>query len=237
MTQQLYLENSYQKTMTATILEVQNESPNKWKLVLDQTIFYPKGGGQPTDQGVLRAKLWQGNVSQVIFQDGKIIHYVETSQTPMVGEEVEGEIDWERRYLNMRLHSAGHIIDFALHLLQYKLIPLKADHGKKATIWYQGILEPSVREILEAKANALVSQNLQFSSQFVMLEELSKKALYLQLNLPTNKPLRMLTLETVGSVADGGTMVQRTKEVGPIQILPIEIKEGVTLIRYVIDYA
>lgn len=235
MTYQLYLEDAYKRTMTATILEVHPESPGKWKLVLSETIFYPKGGGQSTDQGILRGQHWQGNVEQVICQGETLFHFVKAEKAPIVGEQVEGEIDWPRRYMNMRLHSAGHIIDFALHLLQYPLTPLKADHGKKATIWYQGVLNGDFREELEKKANALVAQDLEFSSQFVTLEELSQKALYLQPNLPANKPLRMLTLETVGNVADGGTQVKKTKEVGPIRLLPIEVKDGITLIRYMID--
>lgn len=232
MTKELYLENSYAKTMSATVLEIYPEAQGKWKLVLSETVFYPKGGGQPTDQGILFGKDWKGRVYQVLIQEGKIYHYVEIDKSPALGEEVKGEIDWERRYSNMRLHSAGHIIDFALNLLKYKLTPLKADHGQKATIWYQGILNSDFREALETKANSLVSENLQFSTQFVSHDLLAEKALYLQPNLPTNKPLRMLTLETVGSVADGGTQVSKTKEVGPIRLLPIEIKDGITLIRY-----
>lgn len=234
-TKQLYLEDSYLKAMTASILEVSPEAEGKWKVVLSETLFYPMGGGQPTDQGMLYAKDWQGKVYQVLTKEGTIFHYVEAMKIPSPGTEVKGEIDWPRRYFNMRLHSAGHIVDFAIYLLGHSpqlLMPLKADHGKKATIWYQGVIDRDFREELEAKANFLVSENLHFSTQFASYDELKDKALYLQPNLPTNKPLRMLTLETVGSVADGGTPLHTTEEAGFIQILPIEIKEGMTLIRY-----
>lgn len=237
-TRQLYLEDAYLKTMTATILDAQPESEGKWRVVLSETVFYPKGGGQSTDQGTLSAQEWAGKVFQVLMKEGEIVHYVEADKIPPVGTEVCGEIDWPRRYLNMRLHSAGHIVDFALYLLGYspgQLMPLKADHGKKSIIWYQGILDRDIREELEVKANFLVSENLPFSTKFAAYEELKEKALYLQPNLPTDKPLRMLTLETVGSVADGGTQVRQTKEAGSIQLLPLETKEGTTLIRYVIS--
>jgi len=236
MTKELFLEDSYLKTMTATILEIHPEAPGKWKLVLSETVFYPKGGGQPSDQGILFTEDWKGKIYQVLSQEGKILHYVEAATPPpSPGEKIQGELDWERRYLNMRLHSAGHIINFALHLLKYELTPLKADHGKKATIWYQGILNVDFRETLESKANTLISEDLRFSTQFVSHDVLTKKALYIQPNLPTNKPLRMLTLETVGSVADGGTQVCKTKEIGRIRLLPIEVKDGTTLIRYSIE--
>ncbi len=237
-TKQLYLEDSYLKAMTATILEVYPETQGKWKVVLSETIFYPMGGGQPTDQGVLYTKDWQGKVYQVLTKDGEIFHYIEAEKIPSPGTEVTGEIDWQRRYLNMRMHSAGHIIDFAMYLSGYSptlLMPIKADHGKKPTIWYQGTLNQDFREELEIKANFLVAENLCFSTKMVVYNELQDKALYLQPNLPTNKPLRLLTLETIGSVADGGTQVRNTKEAGTIHLLPIETKEGMTMIRYSIS--
>ena len=234
-TKQLYLEDSYLKTMNASILEVHPEAEGKWKVVLSETIFYPMGGGQATDQGMLYTENWQGKVYQVLAKDGTIYHYVEAQHIPLPGTEVRGEIDWQRRYLNMRLHSAGHLIDFALYLLGYSpqlLMPLKADHGKKPTIYYQGIIDHDFREELETKTNVLVSENLQFSTKIVSYDVLKNNALYLQPNLPTNKLLRLLTLETVGSVADGGTQVHRSKETGLIKIRPIETKEDLTLIRY-----
>lgn len=236
-TRQLYLEDSYLKTMKATILSVAPEAHGRWKIVLSETVFYPMGGGQPTDQGMLYGKDWQGKVYQVLTKDGEIFHYVEAETAPVPRTEVNGEIDWERRYYHMRLHSAGHVIDFALYVLGYSpklLMPLKADHGKKPTIWYQGVIDRDFQEELESKANFLVSENLSFSTKLVSYDELTNEAIYLQANLPSNKQLRLLTLETVGSVADGGTQVDRTGETGPIRILSIEMKEGITMIRYAI---
>lgn len=236
-TRQLYLENPYLKTMNATILDVYPEAPGKWSVVLSETAFYPMGGGQPTDQGMLYGKDWRGRVYQVLTKDGEIFHYVEAEKAPLSGIEVKGEIDWKRRYLNMRLHSAGHVIDFAIYLLGYSpklLMSLKADHGKKPIIWYQGVIDHDFREALEVKANSLVSENLPFSTKLATYDELKSQAIYLQPNLPTNKQLRMLILETIGSVADGGTQVQRTGETGPIRIISIDTKEGMTMIRYAI---
>lgn len=235
MTIPLYLDNAYLKEMTANIVEVVQEGDKRWQVVLDQTVFYPMGGGQPTDQGKLFSDGWEGKVYQVLLKGDKIIHYVEGGQPPPVGSSLKGIIDWERRYLHMRLHSAAHVVDFALFLLGYSpspLMPLKGDSGKKPTIWYQGTIEKDFREELEKKAADLVSQNLVFSFSFESLEEMERKAIYLQPGLPKNKPLRLLTLEGVGSVADGGTQVHRTAEVGKISILPLEQKDGVTLIQY-----
>lgn len=235
MTIPLYLNDAYLKEMEAVILEVTKESPQRWMIVLDKTIFYPRGGGQSTDQGVLSTDVWKGKVYQVLLKDGRTIHYVEGGEPPPVGTIVKGVLDWNRRYLNMRLHSAGHIVDFALYLLGYSpapLMPFKGEHEKKPVIYYQGRVEEDFREVLEKKSNDLVAQNLSFSFRFVSHAELEHEAIYLQPGLPKNKPLRLLTLEGIGSVADGGTQVHSTSEVGTISILPIEQKEGMTLVHY-----
>jgi alanyl-tRNA synthetase len=236
MTALLYLQDSYLKETEAKIIEVSKEmGGNRWLIVLDQTIFYPRGGGQSTDQGILSTANWRGKVSQALLKEDQVIHYVEGEEPPPAGTELKAILDWERRYLHMRLHSAGHVIDFALYLLGLSptlLVPLKGEHGKKPVITYQGVLEKDFRKELEDKSNELVAQNLPFLTRFVSYEELEREAIYLQPGLPKNKPLRLLTLQGVGSVADGGTQVHRTGEVGKIAILPLEKQEGMTLVKY-----
>ena len=142
-TQTLYLDDSYSKEMDAQILELQPEGNGKYRVLLDKTIFYPMGGGQPTDQGKLTSSTWLGDVYQVIVKDGDIWHFVNSSSSPTQGHPIHGEINWERRYKNMSVHSAGHVVDFAMHLLGYSpspLMPIKGDHGKKPYIVYQGTL-------------------------------------------------------------------------------------------------
>lgn len=235
MTTPLYLYDSYLKEVDVIILEIVKENDRRWQMVFDQTLFYPIGGGQPTDQGIVCTDNWTGKVTLALQKEGKIIHYIESEQPPSVGTLVREKLDWERRYRHMRLHSGGHIVDFALYLLGYSpsyLTPLKGDHGKKPVICYQGVIDKDIREDLEKKANELVLQNHSFSFHLAGHEELETKAIYLQPGLPKNKPLRLLTLNGVGSVADGGTQVNSTSEVGKISIPSIETKEGMTYIHY-----
>jgi Ser-tRNA(Ala) deacylase AlaX len=122
-----------------------------------------------------------------------------------------------------------------MYLLGYSpktLSPIKADHGKKPFIVYQGLLDKDIKQELEDKAQELVEKNLKFSWNFQPLESLQKEALYLQPNLPTNKPLRTFRLEGVGAVADGGTQLHTTKEAGRIVIEDIVIEEGNTIVKY-----
>lgn len=237
-TQQLYLSDSYKKEMDAEVLEVISEQGNRYRLLLSQTVFYPMGGGQPTDQGTLSSDSWNGSVYQVMMKDGEIWHYVESASVPSVGMNLHGFINWERRFLNMRLHSAGHLVDFAMFLLGYSpktLSPMKGDHGKKPYIVYSGVLGKDISKELEDKSNELIAKNLILSTAIVPLEELQKDAIYLQPNLPTDKPLRKLTLEGVGSVADGGTQVAHTAEVGHISIVSVIEKDGVITVSYQIS--
>lgn len=234
-TKQLYLDDSYLKEMDAVVLQVLPEGENRWRLLLDSTVFYAMGGGQATDQGMLRCESWTGKVYQVMVKDGELWHYVQSASAPALGEKLHGEIDWLRRYKSMRLHSAGHLIDFALYLLGYSpkhLQPQKADHTKKPFIAYQGTLEQDISATLQAKVNKLIAQDLKFSWEFLPYEQLVAEALYLQPNLPTNKPLRALRLESVGTVADGGTQVRSTAELGTVRIDSITSQDNLTTIRY-----
>lgn len=137
----------------------------------------------------------------------------------------------------MKLHSAGHIIDFAMYLLGYSpkiLLPMRAEHNKNPHILYQGVLSEDIKQKLEDETNELVDRNLEFTWYFQPLEDLQKEAIYLQPGLPADKPLRTLKLEGVGAVADGGTQVKNTGEVGRIKIDSIEEENGSTLVKYAV---
>ncbi len=135
----------------------------------------------------------------------------------------------------MRVHSGGHVVDFAMYILGYspkQLTPMKGDHGKKSYIVYQGTVGKDIRSELENKSNELVGKALSYVTALVSFEELQKDAIYLQPGLPTNKPLRKLSLEGVGSVGDGGTQVKNTSEIGKISIPSVTEENGNTIVVY-----
>jgi len=234
-TKLIYLEDSYLKSMEAMILDIKESSPGIYKIILDQTVFYPVGGGQASDQGRLFNNSWEGKVIDCAIQEGEHRHIVKAQKPPKVGAKINGQIDWDRRYKLMKIHSGGHLVDFALYQLGYSpkpLMPWKGDHGKKAFIQYHGILGKDIKTKLEDKTNDLVKQNLPITWGQTNLESLKKEAIYLQPGLPLDKPLRKITLEGVGSVADGGTQVKRTSEVGEVEIIAVEIVNDETIVRY-----
>ena len=98
---------------TAKILGVSEEN-GKIILELDQTIFYPQGGGQPYDQGVIENASEVFNVEEVRYVEG-IVKHIGTGYSFQVGEEVTLKVDESRRKLHMRLHSGGHLLDMAIN--------------------------------------------------------------------------------------------------------------------------
>lgn len=237
----LYLSDPYQKEIDTTISSFEKVNEKEYKIILNETIFYPFGGGQSTDQGILEFENGiKGEVYQVLLQQGEVWHYVKFAENTEIteGMKLHGVIDWARRFKHMQIHSAGHIIDFAIHALGLTpsiLQPLKGDHGKKPFISYSGTINAQEyqQKILE-KSNELIDQNKSFTWEFVDKAELEKTAIYLQPGLPENKPLRKLTLEGIGSVADGGTIVAKTSEVPHVEItnIVIDTNQNTTTIHY-----
>ena len=104
MTELLFHEDSYLKEFEATVVETTEDG-----VVLDSTAFYIGGGGQPYDTGVLVSGGQEYPVTRVGHSDGKIVHRID-GPLPEAGAAVTGKIDWERRYLLMRTHTALHIL-------------------------------------------------------------------------------------------------------------------------------
>ncbi|MFA4661950.1 alanine--tRNA ligase-related protein [Pyrococcus kukulkanii] len=107
MTRKLYYENAYLKEAKAKVLEIRDNA-----LLLDQTIFYPTGGGQPHDRG------WINGVEVLdVYKDeeGNVWHVVKEPEKFKVGDEVELKIDWDYRYKLMRIHSALHLLEHVLN--------------------------------------------------------------------------------------------------------------------------
>jgi len=107
MTEELFREDSYLKSCEATVVAVDDDG-----IVLDRTVFYPEGGGQPGDTGALE-RAGGGEIAVANTRKGAdgILHVLsEGAEPPAVGERVTARIDWDRRYLHMRVHTALHVL-------------------------------------------------------------------------------------------------------------------------------
>ena len=153
MTERLYYEDAHMRTFTARVASC---APGKhgFDVVLDRTCFYPEGGGQAGDTGLLGGV----RVTDTHERDGEVVHYCESPLE--IGAEVAGEIDWDARFERMQLHSGEHILSGLAHKhFGYENVGfhMGADF---VTIDFNGMLDDAQLAMLEREANEAVWQDL-----------------------------------------------------------------------------
>lgn len=227
----IFLDDSYKKTHTTKVVTI-TATKKSVRVVLESTIFYPQGGGQPADQGRIVGKSGHMSVSHVHMEHGDAIHEGSLSGTLKKGDAVELTIDWSRRYENMRRHSAGHVVHEVVMKLVPGLIPLRGEHGKTAFIEYQGYIHPKLAQTIEKQTNMVIAENRMIKTKFVTLEQLQTEASWVPPHLPEGKPLRIIQIEGFPPIPDGGTQVKSTVEVGTLVISQIENGQSSVKVYY-----
>lgn len=231
-TKLLYLEDSYQRECKAVVKSFRGKN-GIGEIILAETIFYPQGGGQPCDQGVIKGENGELKVTNVVYNNGNPIHQGKLKGRLKTGDNVTCTIDWNRRYKNMRAHSAGHLVHEAVHEVYPSLKPLRGEHGigGKFFIQYQGETDIDLPK-LNVRLMQLIQDDRRINTTFVSLAELNDKAQFVPENLPSNKPLRIVEIDGFSPVPDGGTQVRSTKELDGTRMTRAEIVEGQTVVRY-----
>ena len=223
MTKTLFLQDSYLKECNATVISVKD---GKY-IVLDQTIFYPKGGGQPYDTGTIHYKDEIYNVVYVEKFEGEISHEVDKPGLKM-GDKVECKLDWDRRYKLMRSHTAAHTLSAILVNNTGALVT--GNQLEVDKVRFDFSLEDFDREIFKGfinEANELFQQEIPVRwyeltrEKAMKIPGVVKMAKAFPPNIPT---LRIVEIEGFDQQADGGTHVQNLKEVGTIEMIKAENK-------------
>ena len=220
----LYQTDSYLATFPATVAAVDLE---RHAVVLDQTAFYPTGGGQPHDLGALRADGWTGEVIDVRKHGAEIFHVLASEATlPEVGAPVRGEIDWERRYALMRMHSALHVLcgtvyrDYAALVTGGNMTP---DHARMDFEMDSADFTPERVAAIEAAANAEIAAGREIRAQLLPRAEAFAipDLIRTKINLLPEGIREVRTVEIVGLdlQADGGTHVRNTTEIGGLRVI------------------
>ncbi|MCI9121928.1 MAG: alanyl-tRNA editing protein [Oscillibacter sp.] len=224
-TQKLYYQDSYLREFPATVLSCE-AAGDAWKIVLDQTAFYPEGGGQPADRGLLRTPAGEVPVTDVHEKAGAVVH---TCSAPLEsGTAVTGVVDWARRFDHMQQHSGEHILSGLLCRL-YRCDNVGFHLGAETvTIDYN--TDISWEQALEAErlANEAVwgdrAVEISFPSPDALaaLEYRSKKEL--------TGAVRIVEFPEADRCACCGTHVARAGQVGLIKILSCQkFREGVRM--------
>ena len=223
MTRALYLEDSYLRECDATVVSVKD---GKF-VVLDQTVFYPKGGGQPHDTGRM---LRNGEVFGVVFVgkfSGEISHEVDHAGLK-AGDRVHCALDWEHRYKLMRSHTAAHVFASMLCNGTGALVTgNQLDVDKVRFDFSLERFEPQVLEEYVAKANELFRTDAPVKWYELPRDEALKIPGVVKMAeaFPPNIPrLRIVEIVNVDRQADGGTHVRSLREVGQIEVLKTENK-------------
>jgi misacylated tRNA(Ala) deacylase len=216
--------DSYRDRAEGAVLEVGDGF-----VVLDRTVFYARGGGQPGDTGVIR---WDGGevrVVDTVRRDGRLVHVVESPELPDPGTPVEGVIDWERRYNIMRTHTALHALsgvvwrDFGAKVtggnmeegvarMDFELDSISAEFGKEVERRLnEELVKGYPTEIVYlARERALQDPDL-IRTKVNLIPEWVEE-------------IRVVDIVGLDRQADGGTHVKSTLEVGRVEVVKTESK-------------
>lgn len=219
MTEKLYYLDAYATKFTAKVLECTEDKKN-FKVVLDRTLFYPEGGGQPADMGTLGGV----KVLDVHEKDDIITH---TTDKPLeVGAEVEGEIDWECRFDLMQNHSGEHILSGVI-CQKYGCDNVGFHMGKEMiTIDLNTKIPEEDLPWLEEKANEAIWNNVPVGIRYPSKEELD--ALDYRSKKELEGQVRIVNVGDYDCCACCGTHVKLAGEIGQIKIISSQNYKGGT---------
>lgn len=222
MTKQLYLEDSYMKECDSEVYE-----SHSGKVILNQTIFYPESGGQPSDIGQFLCNGKSYNVLSVKKEGDTIIHTVEPEGI-LPGDTVTCVIDWDKRYRYMRSHTASHILSGVIHAMTGAKITGNQIGFDQVRIDFD--LENFDREqlkIFEQKANEIIAKNHHIDIVVMPKDDAFKipSLVKLKIHLPHDiVDVRVVDIHGFDLQACAGTHVKTTSEIGSIELIKAENK-------------
>ena len=217
MANALYMNDSYLKSWEAKVIAVKDDK----YITLDNTAFYPKGGGQPWDEGFIMKDKEKFRVIYVGKFSGEISHEVDKPGLK-IGDTVSCELDWERRYTFMRYHTASHLISNILYKdADAKITGNQIEMEKTRMDFSMTDYSPEKLNAFVDKANRIINQDLPITIDYMTRKEVLEKPelARLAVGLPENiKEFRIVNIGDVDKQVDGGTHVDRLKEIGTIEL-------------------
>lgn len=227
MKQKLFYQDSYLHTFNARVNRQEQDDEGKWFVTLNQTAFYPTGGGQPHDLG----KLNEVQVIDVQEVEGEIRHYV---NEPVFDSsmEVTGEIDWNRRFDFMQQHAGQHILTASFVEL-FDIQTTSFHLGKEIVTIDLACSELSEDQLMEAEnlANQIILDQRAIETVWVSKEELTKYPLRKEVTV--DEDIRLVIIPEFDYNGCGGTHPHSTAEIGSLKILHTEKQKGNVRISFV----
>lgn len=235
-TRLLYLEDFNVLEHEARVLGVQAEE-GRDIVMLNETIFYPQGGGQPYDQGVMESILGKFLVEEVRFVEGIVKHIGKFERGKFeVGEIVKCAVDKERRALNSRLHSGGHVVDLGVLRLNLGWIPGKGYHFPDGPyVEYAGTFaeadKENIRAAIEGACNKSVAEGRATKLLFMDKSQMESVCHHVPDYIPEGKPARVVMYGDFG-VPCGGTHVANLRDIGHLTVRKIKAGGGKIKVSY-----
>jgi misacylated tRNA(Ala) deacylase len=224
--EELFSIDAYLRRFDTRLLDVDRE---QGRVALARTAFYPGGGGQPHDTGTLAWDGGHAGVVRVGREAGRIWHWLEGDELPGAGTEVLGDIDWDRRHLLMRTHTALHILcgvvwaDYRVAVTGGNMEP-----GMGRIDFELDAISAELGRRLEQRVNEEIIRAHEILVEFLDRAEadLDPALIRTKANLiPSHvDPLRVIDIVDLDRQADGGTHVATTAEVGRVQVVKTESK-------------
>lgn len=220
MTDELFREDSYLQECDATVVAIDDGA-----LILDRTVFYSLGGGQPGDTGTVT---WDGGQATIVdtrYGEGGTIRHIleEGAPMPSVGDSVHAVLDWDRRYRHMRMHTAMHLLG---SVLQYGVTGGNIS-AEKSRLDFD-MADSVDKDAVGAALAKLVSENHAVSCRWITEDELDAQpelVRTMSVQPPRGKgSIRLLEIEGVDLQPCGGTHLKLTSEVGAVRIGKVENK-------------
>ena len=211
-TRRLYYEDVYKKEFIATVVECR-EQKKGYAVIVDESAFYPEGGGQPSDVGTLG----DAKVTEVHEKEGELLHY--TDKALEVGAKVEGKIDWARRFDLMQQHSGEHMVSGIIHE-KYGYDNVGFHMGSDViTVDLNGMLDDAQLAEIEREVNERVWEDREVVITYPDAEEL--KTIDYRSKKELTGQVRIVTFPGVDVCACCGTHVTHTGEIGMVKLLSV----------------
>jgi misacylated tRNA(Ala) deacylase len=221
MVEELFRQDAYVKEAEATVTALEERGVR-----LDRSIFYPTGGGQPGDTGSLRWDGGEARIVDAVKADGADVLHVlaPDAPRPAVGTKLHTALDWDRRLLHMRMHTALHVMS--------AVIKGNVTGGQvgadKSRLDFNLSGEVPAKEWVTEEINKLIALDRPVTPQWITDEELSARPELVK-TMSVRPPMgagrvRLLVIEGIDLQACGGTHVARTGEIGRVECIKIENK-------------
>jgi Ser-tRNA(Ala) deacylase AlaX len=224
-TRLLYYEDAYQKEFRAKVLAVQTMN-GQCKVLLDKTAFYPTGGGQPSDRGVISGPRGEATVAEARFENGMVTHIAQLKGTINEGDQVTCVIDWNRRFALMRNHTLAHLMAEAVRKatgLNIRVVGSGLDVDKaRLDLAHEGSLGSLFTEI-QRIAKGVISENRPVEIKTMKRQEADEYVARYHESLKTLpmevQNVRIVEIKNWHACACGGTHVKNVGEIGAAELL------------------